>query len=361
MINGITLLIEPSLDPTLPFSAGTERYQRLSDELGYYAGTQVKVATGDLSTVPRDNFVLLASSGDVARSLGTSGPKLPAKLAQRILLLDINWETSLEQVEKYNLAGAVDSLRLSEWLARPSSCTGPFGLRYLTKPMGASCIPLPMFHSSRYCLFQSKVHRGLPHLLSDYLKLYERDLEPLSGSTHVNLARIWKAKTDDVTSGIKTGNALVSQVEYASALRAIQVLKKAREASGLSLTDLAKTSGADVTKFSLLESGDFSGTTLGTLHAYAQAIEPKCGWAIFENRASARLWPQSFKEIGEQFAGLLSNPEVTTAPEHSEIPWILDDRGMTFVGNHRFVHLGPPAELKDSNLRTLRDESYAAV
>ena len=134
----ITLLVEPSADRTIPFAAGTERYQRLADEIGHYAGTKVKIVMETLRKAPTETFVLFAGSGDLSRSLADCDPLLAA----RLVLLDVSWQTALEKLEEHRLAGAVDSLRLSEWLARPSSCTGPFGLCNLAKPLGASCVPI---------------------------------------------------------------------------------------------------------------------------------------------------------------------------------------------------------------------------
>src|SRR5260370_4121250 len=113
---------------------------------------------------PGDTYVRLAGGGDVSRSLADCGPEL----ASRIVLLDVSWQKALEQLEQHRLTGALDSLRLSEWLARPSSCTGPFGLRYLTKSLAASCVPMPAFRSAHYCLLQSEHHRGMAQLLAEY-------------------------------------------------------------------------------------------------------------------------------------------------------------------------------------------------
>jgi len=171
----ITLLIEPSRDPKIPFAAGPERYRRLADELSRYAGTQVQIIKDILRKAPDDSYVLFAGGGDVSRGLADCGPALAARLAPRIMLLDVSWQRALEQLERHRLAGAVDSLRLSEWLARPSSCMGPFGLQNLAKPLGAFCAPLPAFRSAHYCLLQSEHHRGMPHLLADYLAAHDRD------------------------------------------------------------------------------------------------------------------------------------------------------------------------------------------
>src|SRR4051812_15621970 len=106
----ITLLFEQSPNRAIPFAAGLERYQRLAEELGRYAGVQVQVVKDVLQKVPADSYVLFAGCGDISRSLADCDPALAARLAPRIVLLDVSWQKALDQVEQYRLAGAVDSL-----------------------------------------------------------------------------------------------------------------------------------------------------------------------------------------------------------------------------------------------------------
>jgi hypothetical protein len=195
----ITLLFEPSPDRAIPFAEGPERYQRLIDELSRYAGVQIPIIKDVLRKVPTDTYVLFAGTGDVSRSLSDCGPALAGQLAPRIMLLDVSWQRALEQLEEHRLAGAVDNLRLSEWLARPSSCTGPFGLRDLIRPLGVSCVPLAPFNSAHYCLLKSKHHHGMPHLLSDYLAAYNDDLKPLNAVPSGSLARVLQSPSREDT------------------------------------------------------------------------------------------------------------------------------------------------------------------
>src|SRR5262249_12242968 len=143
----ITLLVEPLAERKVPFAAGAERYRRFAEELGQYVGTPVPVAEGPLRNAPEDAYILFAGSGDLSRSLAACSPDQAARLPSRLVLLDVGWQQALEELERHRLAGAVDSLRMSEWLARPSSCKGPFGLRYLAKSLGVCCAPLPWFQS----------------------------------------------------------------------------------------------------------------------------------------------------------------------------------------------------------------------
>src|ERR1700733_9789700 len=105
----IALLFEPSREPTIPFAAGPERYQRLADELSRYSATQVQIIMDILRNAPDDSYVLFAGGGDISRSLADCGPALAARLAPRIVLLDVSWQRALEQLEKHRLAGALDS------------------------------------------------------------------------------------------------------------------------------------------------------------------------------------------------------------------------------------------------------------
>jgi hypothetical protein len=176
----VVVLFEPSPARAIPFAAGPERYQRLADELGQYTGYPVPLVKDVLRNAPTDTYVLFAGAGDVSRSLADCGPALAAQLAPRTVLLDVSAQKALEQLEKHRLAGAVDGLRLSEWLAQPSNCIGPFGLRILAKRLGASCVSLPWQESANYCLLHSTHHHGMPHLLASYLAVYDA-LAPRSG------------------------------------------------------------------------------------------------------------------------------------------------------------------------------------
>ncbi len=375
----ITLLFEPTPDRAIPFAAGPERYQRFADELSRYVGAQVQIVKDVLQKAPADTYVLFAGGRDLARSLADCGPALAARLAPRIVLLDVSWQKALEQLEKHRLAGAVDSLRLSEWLARPSSCTGPFGLRYLTKPLGASCVPLPSFCSARYCLLQSKYHRGMPHLLANYLAAYDRDQQPLSAVRSVSLARgprvltEWAGENAQRGAGIQGSATPFSQVESVSIKRAVDSLKRARESAQMSLPQLAERSGLDAEQLGLLEGSDYARATLGTLRAYLLALEPTCGWIIVEagepvfpptpwtqdQGATAKINDSSSIAFGIG-AGVeaadLSGPSALSAG----MPWMLVERGMTVLGNRRSRRRQPEGELDNPTVRT-KEESYAGV
>lgn len=376
----ITLLFEPSADRAIPFAAGPERYQRLADELSRYSGIQVQIVKDVLRNAPSDAYVLFAGTGDVSRSLTDCGPALAARIAPRIVLLDVSWQKALEQLEKHRLAGAVDSLRLSEWLARPSSCAGPFGLRYLANSLGASCVPLPALRSAHYCLLQSEHHRGMPHLLVDYLAAYDWDQEPLSGVAVVSLARVVRDFTEAVGGNTQKKARLqgkiapTSQVESVSIKRAIESLKRARESAHLTLPQVAERSGFDLKQLGLLEGSDYPRATLGTLRAYLLALEPTWGWTLAEMSRPTFPSPQERQERAEKaktgdqpIIVCRSGAEVEAADRSeisavsAEMPRVLVERGMTILGNRRFRRCQPEGELNNPTVRTRKEKSYAGV
>lgn len=311
----ITLLFEPSADRAIPFAVGPERYQRLADELGRYAAAPVQIVNDFLRKAPADGYVLFAGNGDLSRSLADCGPALAAQLAPRLLLLDVSWQKAIEQLEKHRLAGAVDSLRMSEWLARPSSSAGPFGLRYLAKPLGASCVSMPALRSAHYCLLHSEQHRGMPHLLANYLAAYDRDQQPLSAVPSVALARVAGMALEERT-------VRAAQVESVSIKRAIGSLQRARESAGLTPSQVAERLGLDPEEIGLLEGSNYQSATLGTLRAYVLAMQPNWGWTLSDLDTSLH---------SEQGAKLTGEPSVPTA----ELPWVLTERGMTRLGDQR--------------------------
>jgi hypothetical protein len=373
----ITLLFEPSADRAIPFAVGPERYQRLAAELGRYAGAQVQIVKHVLRRAPADAYVLFAGSGDLSRSLADCGPVLAALLAPRIVLLDVSWQQALEQLEKHRLAGAVDSLRLSEWLARPSSSRGPFGLRYLAKPLGASCVPMPALCSAHYCLLHSEQHHGMPHLLADYLAAYDRDQQPLSALPSVALARVLGVLAEGPGGKPRTGpgpeerTVPAAQVESVSIKRVIDSLLRARESARMTLSQVAERSGLDPEQLRLLDGSDYHRATLGMLRAYFLALEPSWGWTLAESANPSLRREQKPEEKGET-ASKTDRPIVVSgigpreaiadpSPPTAEVPWVLVERGMTFLGNRRIRRREPEEELYKYSTRTRQEESHAGV
>lgn len=67
---------------------------------------------------------------------------------------------------------------------------------------------------------------------------------------------------------------------YLALAAAMIDLKKAREAAGLSLADVAERSGIDKAALSRLENGVHDNPTVGTLMHYATAVGKKLVWTL---------------------------------------------------------------------------------
>jgi hypothetical protein len=282
----ITLLIDRPTDPPIPFAAGPETYQRFAEELSTFAGTTVQIVRDAPVETLLDGYVLWVTSGDPASLLSRCDRVSASRLAARTVLLEGSWQKALEQLEKYRFAGAVDSLRMSEWLARPSSCKGPFGLRYLAKPLGARCSTLPWFRSEHYCLLESEQHRGMPHLLADYLAAYDRDRKPLSTVPYVVVARRAELRADESAPKEEM------LVERENTRLVIASLKYVREHMGMTLLQVSESMGLDLEELTLLEGGYVEQTTLATLRGYALAVESQWGWSLVGAEETASSGPR---------------------------------------------------------------------
>src|SRR5215212_3343698 len=67
---------------------------------------------------------------------------------------------------------------------------------------------------------------------------------------------------------------------YMTLMAALHDLKKAREAAGLSLSDVAERSGIDKAALSRLENGIHDNPTVETLMRYATAVGKKLVWSL---------------------------------------------------------------------------------
>jgi transcriptional regulator with XRE-family HTH domain len=67
---------------------------------------------------------------------------------------------------------------------------------------------------------------------------------------------------------------------YFAIRRIVYDLKKAREAAGLSLADVAEKSGIDKAALSRLENGVHDNPTVETLMRYAAAVGKKLTWKL---------------------------------------------------------------------------------
>lgn len=68
--------------------------------------------------------------------------------------------------------------------------------------------------------------------------------------------------------------------DYLSVCQAVAALKKAREAAGLSLADVAERSGIDRAQLSRIENGQHMNPTVSTLSRYAHALGMRWVWRL---------------------------------------------------------------------------------
>jgi DNA-binding XRE family transcriptional regulator len=74
--------------------------------------------------------------------------------------------------------------------------------------------------------------------------------------------------------------------EYLSIRLAVSELKKAREAAGLSLADVAEKSGIDKSALSKIETGQHPNPTVSTLCRYAHALGKRWSWILTDDTPS---------------------------------------------------------------------------
>jgi hypothetical protein len=166
----ITLVFESSRRERAAQVALRDQYERFARALGEYTDVELSVVA-DLHEAAGEDFVLLSPHGPLSTLFSTCDSNLPA----RVVLLGSSWQTAPQQLEKHKLAGLVDSLHFAEWMAGSPPRFGPYGRRELLEQTGAVCAELPFLGSVHYCLLQSEQHSGgLPHLLADYLRVYEQ-------------------------------------------------------------------------------------------------------------------------------------------------------------------------------------------
>jgi ribosome-binding protein aMBF1 (putative translation factor) len=84
--------------------------------------------------------------------------------------------------------------------------------------------------------------------------------------------------------------------EHLSIRQAVFALKKAREAAGLSLADVAERTGIDKAALSRIETGQHMNPTVSTLCRYAHALNKRWKWVLEEDvtgEGDAGLTPRS--------------------------------------------------------------------
>jgi ribosome-binding protein aMBF1 (putative translation factor) len=74
--------------------------------------------------------------------------------------------------------------------------------------------------------------------------------------------------------------------DYLAILEAVAALKKAREAAGLSLADVAERCGIDRAQLSRIENGQHMNPTVSTLQRYAHALGLRWVWKLEQEEAT---------------------------------------------------------------------------
>jgi hypothetical protein len=171
----ITLLYEPSREPPGPLQTGPERYDRLAAELARHAASPVERITGYLGDIHPEGFVLLHSGVHPDLALAECPREIRASLASRLVPLGVSQKGIFEILNSLSLPAAVTGVSLWEWEAADPDeigAWGLYGLRAIGARVGATSEELFETKSARYGYLKSEAHRGLPHLLADYLRAY---------------------------------------------------------------------------------------------------------------------------------------------------------------------------------------------
>jgi hypothetical protein len=168
----ITFVYQRTRDlPDRPVSASRE-YARFIDELAHHAGSAIQTIE-QLRDAPESDFIVFGGA-DVRVSLNECPIEQRACIARRLVPINASRSGIFENLlEPLSLAGAIDALSMVEWkMWEPYrvGTRGLHGLRDVGRLAGASCL---IFESERYCFLESSTHRGLPHLLADYLVAYQ--------------------------------------------------------------------------------------------------------------------------------------------------------------------------------------------
>jgi hypothetical protein len=158
--------------PHRPVSAA-KQHARFIDELAHHAGSSIQTIE-QLRDAPESDFIVFGGA-DARVSLNECPIEQQASISRRLVPINASRSGLLETVlEPLSLPAAIDDLSMVEWqMWEPYNVgtRGLHGLREVGKLVNASCL---LFESERYCFLESSTHRGLPHLLADYLIAYQQ-------------------------------------------------------------------------------------------------------------------------------------------------------------------------------------------
>lgn len=96
-----------------------------------------------------------------------------------------------------------------------------------------------------------------------------------------------KPTIDELVASGELSGETMPLGDYLSLIEAVAALKKAREAAGLSLTEVAERCGIDRAALSRIENGQHRNPTVTTLQRYARALGLCWVWSLQKAETAA--------------------------------------------------------------------------
>jgi hypothetical protein len=169
----ITFVFQWTRDLPYRDNSAAKQHTRFIKELAHHAGSSIQTIE-QLREAPESDFIVFTGA-DARVSLNECPIEQRASITRRLIPINTSRSGILETLlEPLSLPAAIDALSMVEWEIWPPDRVGTrglHGLREVGKLVGASCL---IFESERYCFLESSTHRGLPHLLADYLVAYQK-------------------------------------------------------------------------------------------------------------------------------------------------------------------------------------------
>jgi hypothetical protein len=138
--------------------------------LGEAAGVPVPVIEGTIANAPAEGFIVL---------FGWDGITTDPHLGPRVVLINVNRSEVPHDLERYQLAAAVEKDRYFRWQHERARDSGRhlYGRKDVGRRIGATW-PGGGWESESYGLLSSDRYPDLPGLLAGYLAAYEELLGP---------------------------------------------------------------------------------------------------------------------------------------------------------------------------------------
>lgn len=165
-LTAITCPWQPEADhPDAISPREIDAVDEFSAALGKAAGVSVDVIEGSLADAPPDGFIIAFSAEGLAEH-PTLGP--------RVVLVNADRASVLEQLEQHSLVAAVEKHRYFLWRRQRAQERGRglFGRKDVAARIGATFDQSP-FVSARYAYLASEGATNLPELMAQYLSAYE--------------------------------------------------------------------------------------------------------------------------------------------------------------------------------------------